>query len=162
MTAALGGSEWSASRPGRTLPRGKTRYPFYRRLGGPQGRSGRAENLVPTGILSRTVQPVVSRYTDWATRPLCILSVISNNHRSFQCLSGLHLPHPHPVYFTVKPSFVLHSSYCLWPMSFVTQCVSAVGCVAYRATIRKPRGSWKTVFIRLNNDRTYSARGRSF
>ena len=42
---------------------GKTRYPFYRRLGGPQGRSGRAENLVSTGIRSRTVQPVVSRYT---------------------------------------------------------------------------------------------------
>jgi len=31
------------------LPLGKTRYPFYRRLGGPQGRSGRAENLVPAG-----------------------------------------------------------------------------------------------------------------
>ena len=44
--------------PGRTLPPGKTRYPFYRRLDGPQGRSGRAENLVNTGILSRTVQPV--------------------------------------------------------------------------------------------------------
>jgi len=64
MTAALEGGEWSAARPGRTLPSGKTRYPFYRRLGGPQGRSGRAENLVPTGILSRTVQHVVSRYTD--------------------------------------------------------------------------------------------------
>ena len=42
MTAALEGGEWSAARPGRTLPPGKTRYPFYRRLGGPQGRSGRA------------------------------------------------------------------------------------------------------------------------
>ena len=51
------------------LPPGKTRYPLYRRLGGPQGRSGRAENLVPTGIRSRTVQPVLSRYTDWATWP---------------------------------------------------------------------------------------------
>jgi len=69
MTAALEGSEWSVARPGRTLPPGKTRYPFYRRLGGPQGRSGRAENLVPTGIRSRTVQPLVSRYTDWASRP---------------------------------------------------------------------------------------------
>jgi len=28
-----------------------------------------AENLVPTGIRSRTVQPLVSRYTDWVTRP---------------------------------------------------------------------------------------------
>jgi len=69
MTAALEGGEWSAARPGRTLSPGKTRYPFYRRLGGPQGRSGRAESLVPTGIRSRTVQPVVSRYTDCATQP---------------------------------------------------------------------------------------------
>ena len=69
MTAALTWGEWSAARPGLTLPPGKTRYPFYRRLGGPQGRSGRAENLVPTGIRSRTVQPVVSHYNDWATQP---------------------------------------------------------------------------------------------
>ena len=72
MTAALEGSEWSAARPGRTLPPGKTRYPLYRRVGGPQGRSGLAENLVPTGIRSRTVQPVVSRYSDWATGPINI------------------------------------------------------------------------------------------
>jgi hypothetical protein len=44
--------EWSAARPGRTLPPGKTRYPLYRRLGGPQGRSEQAENLAPTGIRS--------------------------------------------------------------------------------------------------------------
>jgi len=69
MTAVLEGGEWPAARPGRTLPPGKTRYPFYRRLGGPQDPAGRTENLVPTGIRSRTVQPVVSRHTDWATRP---------------------------------------------------------------------------------------------
>jgi len=66
MTATLEGSEWSAARSGRTLPLGKTRYPFYRRLGGSQGRSGRAENLVPTGIQSWTVQPVAqSLYRLW-------------------------------------------------------------------------------------------------
>jgi len=70
MTAALEGGEWSAARPGRTLPPGKTRYPSHRRLGGPQGWSGRVENLVPTGIWSQTVQPVVIRYTDWATGPI--------------------------------------------------------------------------------------------
>ena len=57
MTAALEGSEWSAARPGRTLPPGKIRYPLYRRLGGPQGRSGRAENLAPTGIRSGSSNP---------------------------------------------------------------------------------------------------------
>jgi len=50
------------------LSTGKTRYPFYRRLGGPQGRSGRAENLVSTGIRSQTFQPVASHSTDSATR----------------------------------------------------------------------------------------------
>ena len=50
MTAALEGGEWSAARPRRTLPPGKTRYPLCRRLGGPQGRSGRAENLAPPGF----------------------------------------------------------------------------------------------------------------
>ena len=47
MTAALEEGEWSAARLGRTLPPGKTRYPFYRRLGGPQGRPGWAETLSP-------------------------------------------------------------------------------------------------------------------
>jgi len=69
MTTALEGGEWSAACPSCTLPPGKTQYPFYSRLGGPQGRSGWAENLVPTRIQSQTVQPVVSRFTDWATRP---------------------------------------------------------------------------------------------
>ena len=39
---------------------GKIRYPLYRRLGGPQGRSVRAENLIPTGVQSRFVQPELS------------------------------------------------------------------------------------------------------
>ena len=52
MTTTLEGGEWSASRPGRILPPGKTRYPLYRRLGGLQGWSGRTENLVSTGIRS--------------------------------------------------------------------------------------------------------------
>jgi len=81
MMAALEDREWWASRPGRALPPGKTRYPLYRRLGGPQGWSGQADNLVPTGIRSRTVQPVVSRYTDWATswptaRVLYLLKIV--------------------------------------------------------------------------------------
>ena len=46
MTSAVEGGEWSAARPSRTLPPWKTRYSFYKRLGGTQGRSGRAENLV--------------------------------------------------------------------------------------------------------------------
>jgi len=64
MTAAVEGGEWSAARPGRTITPGKNRYQFYKRMGGPQDRSERAENLVPTGIRPQTAQPVVSRYTN--------------------------------------------------------------------------------------------------
>ena len=71
MTTALEGGEWSAARPGRTLPRGKTRYPLYRRLGGPQGRSGWVQKISPPlGFNPRTIQPVASRYTDYATQPV--------------------------------------------------------------------------------------------
>ena len=49
------------------LPPGKTRYPLYRRLGGPQGRSGRVRKTSsPPGFDPRIVQPEASRYTDWA------------------------------------------------------------------------------------------------
>jgi hypothetical protein len=49
------------------LPPGKTRYPLYSRLGGTQGRSGWVRKISPTpGFDPRTVQPVASRYTDWA------------------------------------------------------------------------------------------------
>ena len=85
MTAALEGGEWSKARPGRTLSPGKTRYPFYRRLGGPQGRSRRAGNLVPTGIQSRTVQPVVSHYTNLASRPTFPLAVPSLFLKDISC-----------------------------------------------------------------------------
>jgi hypothetical protein len=46
MTTALEGGEWSAARPGHILPAGKTRYPLYRRLGGPQGRYGQVRKIM--------------------------------------------------------------------------------------------------------------------
>jgi len=57
--------EGSASCPGRSLYPGKTRYPLYRRLDGPQDRSGQLRKTSPPpGFDPRTVQPVASRYTD--------------------------------------------------------------------------------------------------
>ena len=61
-----GVSVWS----GRTLPPEKTRYPLYRRQSGPEGRSGQVRKISPPpGFDPRTVQPVASRYTDYATKP---------------------------------------------------------------------------------------------
>ena len=58
----LGGQRHASA----ALPPGKTCYPFYRRLGEPQGRSGQVLKISPQpGFDPRTVQPVASRYTDW-------------------------------------------------------------------------------------------------
>jgi len=57
LTSALEGGEVLASRPGRTLPPGKTRYPFCRRLGGPQGLSGLVRKIsLPPGMMWMWVQ----------------------------------------------------------------------------------------------------------
>src|SRR5215471_13527024 len=70
LTSALEWGEGSASRPGRFLPPGKTRYPLYRRLGGPQGRSGQVRKIsLPPEFDPQTIQAVATRYTDYATRP---------------------------------------------------------------------------------------------
>jgi len=62
MNPALEGGEGSASRPGRSLPPGKTRCPLYRRLGGPQGRSGQVRKIsLPPGFDPWTAQLVASR-----------------------------------------------------------------------------------------------------
>ena len=58
------------------LPSRKTQYPLYRRLGGPLGRSGRVRKISPPpGFDPRTIQPVVSRYTDWAIPARYSLSI---------------------------------------------------------------------------------------
>jgi hypothetical protein len=63
LTSALEGGEWSSSCSCRCIRRGKSPgYSFDRRLGGPQSRCGRCT----VGTLTRAVQPVARRYTDWA------------------------------------------------------------------------------------------------
>jgi hypothetical protein len=76
MITALEGGEGSVSRPERSLPPGKAWYPLYRRLGGPQGRSGQVRQISPPpGFDLRTAHPVASRYTDYATRPVSSVNV---------------------------------------------------------------------------------------
>jgi len=56
----------STPRSGRFTSEKETRYPLYKRLGGPEDRSsGRVRKISPPpGFDPRTVQPVASRYTD--------------------------------------------------------------------------------------------------
>ena len=64
LPSALEGVGGQRHAPAALTPR-KTRYPLYRRLGGPQGRSERVRKITPPpGFDSRTVQSVTSNYTD--------------------------------------------------------------------------------------------------
>ena len=91
MTTAVEGGEGSASRPGRSLPPGKTRYPLYRRLGGPQCRSRQVRKISPKpGFDPRIPQPVASRDTDCVTRPTLreekLLYIYIGRQEEIQCL----------------------------------------------------------------------------
>ena len=66
LTPELDGVGGQRHAPAALSP-GKTRYPLYRRLGEPQGRSGWMRKISPPpGFGPWTAQPVASRYTDWA------------------------------------------------------------------------------------------------
>ena len=70
LTLALEGGEGVSATARPFLTPGKTRYPLYRRLGGPQRRPGQVWKISPPpGFDHWTVQPVGSRYTDCATQP---------------------------------------------------------------------------------------------
>ena len=57
---------WVVATPWLLDPLGKTWYPLYRRLCGPQGRSGRVKKiLTPLGFYPCTFQPTECRYTDY-------------------------------------------------------------------------------------------------
>jgi len=131
MIAALEGGEWSAVRPGRILPPGKKRYPFYMSLGGPQGRSGHVRKISPTpGFDPQTLQPVTSRYTDWAIPVhiviiICIWLCLSDN-KYFEAAKVkvlFCLMHP-PI---SEKKIITYSSLRIWNMQLFVKSGAAYG-----------------------------------
>jgi hypothetical protein len=67
LTSALVCGGWSTPRPGRFTHGKETHYSLYWRICGPQSRSGQVRKISPPpGFDPRNVQPVASRYTDYA------------------------------------------------------------------------------------------------
>ena len=76
---ALEGVRGQRHAPAAFYPPGKTRYPLYRKLGGPQGRPGEVRKISrPPGFDRRTVQPVAIRYTEYVTRPTACNMLLLN------------------------------------------------------------------------------------
>jgi hypothetical protein len=71
-------------------PPGETQYPLYRRLGGPQSRSGRVRKFSPPpGFDPRTLQPVAIRYTDW--------TIAGHTHVQYMNYRGPHTRTVHEI-----------------------------------------------------------------
>ena len=67
-TSALEGCEWSMPCPSHFTAGKETQYPLFRRLGRPCGRSEQVWKISPPPGFEepQTIQPVASRYTDYA------------------------------------------------------------------------------------------------
>ena len=67
---------------------GMTRYPLYRRMGGPHSQFGRVRNIAPPpGFDLRTVQAVAIRHTDYAIphpQPFIIATINSYMSRLYK------------------------------------------------------------------------------
>ena len=73
-----------------TLPPQKTQYPLYRRLGGPHGQSGQKKKISsPPGFNPQTVQPIASRYIDWAILPSSDYTEHNMHHMSISKARGI-------------------------------------------------------------------------
>jgi hypothetical protein len=73
LNSALDRGGWSTPRPGLFTPGKDNLYQLYRKLGGPKGPSGQAQKSCPPQEFDpRSVQPLVSHYTDWAILALDI------------------------------------------------------------------------------------------
>ena len=73
LTLTPDGGGWSTPRTDRFTPGKETRYPLYRRLDGPRGRSEPARKNSPLpGLDPQSAQLVGSRYTGYAIRPAII------------------------------------------------------------------------------------------
>ena len=71
---------------------GEKLYPFYRRLRGPQGQSGRVCKISPSPVFDpQTVQPVASSYTDFAipVRSEPVEEIVFQKHVVFACVTVL-------------------------------------------------------------------------
>jgi hypothetical protein len=115
-------------------PRKRLPYPLYRRLGEPQGRSGRVRKISPSREFDpRTVEPVASRYTDWAIPVPCLTEQLM-----VDCLTAVPRPGIDPGTFRLvtQPlnryanpgsnkgitAFLRHSEQCLIPSPQIAFC----------------------------------------
>ena len=74
--------------------------PLYKRLGGPQGRSGEVRKIPPPpGVDPRTVQPVASHYTEWAKKAIYNQTKIQNHMSIRQVWSTSHIT----MFFLISP-----------------------------------------------------------
>ena len=109
LTSALDGVGGQRHAPA-ALPPGKTRYPLYRRLGGPQGWSGRVWKILPTTGIRSPERPARGKSLYWLSypdphltelpRPTPYLTTPTHTILSYPDPHHTELPRPTPYWTT--------------------------------------------------------------
>jgi hypothetical protein len=148
LTSALNGRGWLTPRPDGVLP-GMTRYPLYKRLGGPQGRSGRVQKIS---------RPTRSRTPDRPARSeslyrLCYPGPFSFSEQTFaqamylQDISlGTMVVAPKQTWTTAVGSWTpkTQSTKVLVPKQSWTTAVGSWTPKTQSTRVREPKQSWTT------------------
>ena len=96
-----------------SLPPGKTRYPLYKRLGGPQERCGPVQKISPPpGFDSRTVQPVAmdnAKYKILRSKIVILWVPILETKRS-SCTKALEIRYNNQILGSTRMQNLLKSS----------------------------------------------------
>jgi hypothetical protein len=120
MTAALEGGWVVSSTPQPYFTPRKDPVPIVQEAGWAPEQVCMGKNLAPLGFDPRTVQPIVSRYTDWATQPTVWEVPGSNIKLQTGCLdwcSTWSFPVPHlQINGVIKPKYAKKN---LWQCHFV-------------------------------------------
>ena len=114
LTSALGGCGWLTPLPGRLTPGKEAENPLYKRLGGPQVRSGRVRKISPPPEYCRGVQ------TFFFLRKVIIFNVNRFGGRKCKNHNKLHTQSPELLCDFLWCEYNLRT--CLWlfndPLTF--------------------------------------------
>ena len=129
------------------------RYPFYRRLGGAQGRPGRVRKISPQpGFNPRTVQPTIG-----ILQTQLFQTIANSVHDT--TLSSLPKPHVNYRHLSRSTVYIVHSHFTIWRLQCNGCCYTSHWHSKSRICRHVKTTGVATIQQRYARHKTYTYRG---